>query len=279
LPATEPILVIVSVKDTRIEPGEYGDYRVTLSAGTVAKAEAETQDGKAQFMLSGVDFPRQNFSIRVTTSSLPVSGQVRRGFEDLDGSITGNPPSVPPPVPLSVEIFMIPLNVKWRHYKLPPGFLCLEPTTYFEPTSIRQRWHLELVPVGKTFAARFSDLEGGDEYCTMPFSPGNLDKDSTNLLGKDFAPWSRTKRLPDLPANATELLASASIDPMHIQPADWRKGIAGEWPNPSLCEECRLLVPLDQQKPELIILRRFPEPKPPENPRSANFDYWISLFQ
>ena len=254
---TDESLVFVKIQ-------EPGTYRVTFSTGTLAKAEAETQDGQALFILTQGLFPLNNFSITATTSFLPDVDPFR-GFEDLDGSIIGGFfPKGYYPVPLAVEIVIVPLNVEWKLCIRPCGFLD-QWTKQCKPSPVRRRFSLNLVAVGQNMPARFLNLEGGKNYCTGHFSLTNPSREPADPFTPHLFLRDRTRFLSGLSADSQPLngmlFAEQILDrgSTHIKPVESQKARAA-W-----CNECHVFVPNDDKDPDVIIIRTYPGPKKPES--------------
>jgi hypothetical protein len=263
---TDQALVIIKFK-------EPGTYRVTFTAGAVAKAEAETQDGQALFMLTQGPFPLRHFSITATTSCLPDADPrgAFRGFMDLDGSISGRPFSTPYyPVPLAVELVIVPLQCQLL--ELPSGSLVRPDKRFqYKSTSIHRRFSLDLAAVGKSLHTRFLGIQGGDEYTTGPFSLAAPSSEPADPFAPHLFRWNKIRRLSKLLNDVQPLNGilyadqSLSTGTTNIQPVEWQKTRAAEYLDTKVCDECRVFVPNEENEPDVIIIRTYPEPKKPES--------------
>jgi hypothetical protein len=291
--------VIVIVKGESIDREK---YLVILSADHEARAEAETSGGVAVFTLP-VDFPLQrNLNIQVKSTSYSASLQTiplvqfepdlipnalakteeecNFAFRHRVRTKKEEPPPIfiaygywleprPTPLPQSVEVIVVPATDAATTKEL-PGFAgkCVgQPQT----SKVLQRFSLDIAPT-LDLASCFWDMECGDAYFTKPFS---LKAPGTKISRSQPLPRPRSECQPLDGCLLTECeLAFGTTD---IQPVEWRKGKSGESVNTEVCDECPLLVPLDEQNSEVIILRN-PETKKPESNNQEPFQQW-GLFR
>jgi len=296
--ASNPLLLIVIVKGESIDREK---YLVILSAGHEARAEAETTSGVAVFSLP-VDFPLQrNLTIQVNSTSYSASLQTiplvqfepdlipnaLARAEEEEWNFVYRPrvrpqqqkpcfpsgwcicgfPIEPEPAPLVqiVEIIVVPATDAARLKEL-PGFAA-KFASRPKASNVLQRFTMDLIPT-TDLASCFWNMESGDAYFTRPFSlksPGTKISRSQPLPG----PVSNRQPLDGCLLTDREL-AFGTTD---IQPVEWRKGKSGDSINPEVCDESQLLVPLDEQNPEVIIIRNS-ETKKPESNTPEPFEFW-----
>ncbi len=313
LSGRDSLVVFVAVKGINISQAR---YQVTLSsAGPKVKAEAETCDGLALFTVAG-DFPLQrNLTIKVTESYRFAWNEPELVFQyepDLIANVLANveesnfvyiPRNLPrqkkparswviyglggmafqpqdPPLPLSVEIVLLRQNQEMKTKEL-PGFF--GKSGNISKSRVLQRFQPDLVPKGMNFWVDFfGNMNDGEAYFTKPFSLKVSPHEKTRAKR-----WSGSAA--DLQPLAGILNADQNlgIEDFDIQPVDWRKGKASDFLNPGLWDEYPCLLPLDEQKPEVIIIRKYPEPQyyedldgsPAQDSRKSLFSFWISLFR
>lgn len=258
LAAKDEFLLFVAVRGTKTD---HTTDQVTLLSGDQMIAQQGFSGGLAVFSVKG-DLLEQNLTIKVT--SVEAAYTVYFGWQ-WDSWRILRYMLIPPE---AVEVFVLPQAVS-KVTDL-PGFHGKSVTSRECP--VYRHLHPDLALRTRSSFHKLAAAWDEREYTTRPFC------------------------LNDTPANLRPRLASKvkllgehqnAINPPEIKPVDWRIGRAGNSLNVGLCDEYRLLVPLEGQKPETIIIRSYPEPPNYEDvdgvlkldSRKALFNYWISLFR
>src|SRR5262249_3889891 len=236
--------------------------RVSLLAGTVLKTEVDSFDGFVIFSLKGVS-EEQILTIKITSCDA-------HGYDYVGGSpIAVRKKFIPPD---AVEIIVLPAVIS-KQSDL-PGFVSKLVATSKNCPGLK-KISLDLAQLGKNDLESCAAWVEGKEFRTEPFSLRSFGQERAAIWPQTLAQslWFPGHRRPGLACwnllGTDENLDSGAIE---IQPADWRKGQAGNSFNHGLYDECRLRVPLDGQQLEVIIIREFAKPQTPVSNQSKFLD-------
>ena len=263
-PHKDQWLILVNVKAANTDRTF---HHVALMAGNEILAEADADYGLVVFLMKGDPARAQDLAIKIALFDA----------EPFEWNCLRHPLKFFLP-PDGVEIIiMSPAESTTSEL---PGFAGKSVTTS-KDCPVHERFALDLVRRERTSFGNWMAWTEEKEFRTRPFSLKTCAKErlKPQTLAKSlWAPSSRRPGLvPDWKLLGPEQLPGSET--MEIQPADWHKGTACDSLNPGLYDECRFLVSLDGQKPEVIVIRTYREPKLPESKDSETFQQWFGLFR